>query len=157
MPDLPSVPCAAGFGWKSTIAPNVLRSLSGEVMRRAPIAKLSWSRGRGVGTRSGWSGAIAMAGFSTEMGRQKVPPKPGRGVQTISLDQQFLHFYNPGQQLTHSLPALQHLHRVWVVLEHAANWEQLQHLAGSLNYDDRLCRWRAFGLREVLDGAVVWR
>ncbi len=92
-----------------------------------------------------------------EMGRQKVLPMPGRGVQTIALDQWFLHFANPGQQLTHSLPTLQHLHRVWVALEHAANLEQVQHLAGLLDDDDHLCHWQAFGLREVSDGVVVCR
>ncbi len=62
-----------------------------------------------------------------------------------------------GQQLMHSLPALQHSHRVWVALEHAANLERLQHLAGLLDGDDHLCHWRAFGLREVSDGVVVSR
>ena len=93
-----------------------------------------------------WSSSIA-----------KAPPVPGGGVQTIASDQGFLHFANPGQQLTHSLPALQHLHRDWVALKHAANLVQLQHLAGSLDDSDRLCRWWAFGLREVSDGAVVCR
>ncbi len=73
----------------------------------------------------------------------------------IAFDQRLLHFANPRQQLTHSLLALRHSHRVWVALEHAANLEQLQHLEGLLNDDDCLCRWRAFGLREVSDGAVV--
>ncbi len=86
-----------------------------------------------------------------------MPPVPGGGVQTIASDRRFLHFSNPRQQLTHSLPALQHLHQDWVVLEHAANLVQLQHHAGSLYDDDRLCRWRAFGLREVSDGAVIRR
>jgi hypothetical protein len=98
-----------------------------------------------------------MARFSTEMGRQKAPPIPGGGVRTIALGRRFLHFANPGQQLTHSLPALRHLHWDWVALEHATNLVQLQHLAGSLNDNDRLCHWRAFGLREVSDGAVVCR
>jgi hypothetical protein len=48
MPDLPPVPCAAGSGWKSTTAPNVPISPSGEVVGRAPVAKLSWLRARGV-------------------------------------------------------------------------------------------------------------
>ncbi len=125
-------------------------------MRRAPVAKLSWPRACGVIAKgSGTSGAIAMARFFMEMGRQKTPPMPGGGVRMIASDQQFLHFVNPGQQLTHSLPTLQHLHRDWVALKHAANLVQLQHLAGSIDDDDRLCRWGAFGLREVSDGAVV--
>ncbi len=87
MPDLPPVPCAMGSGWKNTTAPNVPISLSGEVVRRAPVAKLSWLRVRGVLAKgSGTSGAVAMARFSTEMGRQKVPPVPGGGVQTIASD-----------------------------------------------------------------------
>jgi hypothetical protein len=49
-----------------------------------------------------------MKGFSVEMGRQKASPMPRRGVQTIASDRQFLHVANPGQQLTHSLPVLQH-------------------------------------------------
>ncbi len=101
------------------------------------------------------SGAVAMARFSTKMGRQKVPSMPGGGVRIIALDQRFLHLPNPGQQLMHSLPALQHLHRVWVALEHATNLVQLQHLAGSINDNDRLCCWRAFGLREASNGVVV--
>jgi hypothetical protein len=156
MPGLPPVPCAVGSGWKSTTAPNIPISPSGEVVRRAPVAKLSWLRVHGVIAKgSSMSGTVAMARFSMEMGRQKALPVPGGGVQTIALDQWFLHFANPGQQLTHSLPTLQHSHRDWVALEHAANLVQLQHLVGSLDDDDRLCRWRAFGLREVLDGAVV--
>jgi hypothetical protein len=47
------------------------------------------------------------------------------------------------------------LHRVWVTLKHAANLEQLQHLAGLLDDNDHLCHWQAFGLRGVLDGVVV--
>jgi hypothetical protein len=82
---------------------------------------------------------------------------PGGGVRIIASDQRFLHFVDPGQQLTHSLPALQHLHRDWVALKHAANLVQLQHLAGSLDNDDHFCRWWAFGLREVSDGVVVRR
>ncbi len=82
---------------------------------------------------------------------------PKGGVQTIASDQRFLHFINPWQQLTHSLPTLQYLHQDWVVLEHAANLVQLQHLAGSLDDNDCLCCWRAFGLREVSDEAVVCR
>ncbi len=74
----------------------------------------------------------------------------------IASDQWFLHFANPGQQLTHSLPTLRHLHRVWVTLKHAANLEQLQCFAGLLVDKDHLCCWWAFGLKEVLDGAVVW-
>jgi hypothetical protein len=96
-----------------------------------------------------------MAGFSTEMGRQKAPPKPGRGVRTIALDQRSLYFPGSGQQLAHSLPALQHSHQVWVALKQPTNLEQLQHLTGSLNDNDHHCRWRAFRLREVSDGAVV--
>jgi hypothetical protein len=133
MPDLPPVPCAAGSGWKRTTAPNVPIILSGEVVWHAPVAKLSWLRARGVVARgSSMSGAVAMVRFYTEMGRKKAPPVPGGGVRTIASDQRFLHFANPRQQLTHSLPALQHLHRDWVALKHAANLVQLQHLAGSL-------------------------
>jgi hypothetical protein len=91
-----------------------------------------------------------------EMGRQTAPPKLRRGVPTIASDQRFLHFPNPWQQLMHSLPMLQHLHWVLVTLEHIANQGQLQPLAGLLNDNDCLCCWQAFGLREVLDGAVVW-
>ncbi len=156
MPDLPPVPCDAGSGWKSTTAPNVPISLSGEVVRLAPVAKLSCLRAHGVVAKgSGTSNAVAMARFSLEMGRQKAPPVPGGGVRTIASDQRFLHFANPGQQLTHSLPTLRHLHQDWVTLEHATNLVQLQHLAGSPNNNDHLCRWQAFGLREVSDGAVV--
>jgi hypothetical protein len=82
---------------------------------------------------------------------------PGGGVRTIALDRRFPHFVDPRQQLMHSLPALQHSHWDWVALKHAANLVQLQHLAGSLDDDDRLCRWWEFGLREVSDGAVVCR
>jgi hypothetical protein len=65
----------------------------------------------------------------------------------IASDQWFLHFANPGQQLRHSLPTLQHSHQVWVVLKHAANLVQLQHLAGSLDDNGCLSCWRAFQLR----------
>jgi hypothetical protein len=158
MPNLPPVPCAAGSGWKSTTALNVPISPSGEVVQHAPIAKLSWLRARGVVAKgSGTSGAVAMARFSTEMGRQKALPIPGGGLRTIASDQWFLHFANPWQWLMHSFPALRHLHRDWVPLEHAANLVLLQHLAWLLDDDDRLCRWWAFGLREVSDGAVVCR
>jgi hypothetical protein len=34
---------------------------------------------------------------------------------------------------------------------------QLQHLAGSLDDNDCLCRWQVFVLREVSDGVVVHR
>jgi hypothetical protein len=156
MPDLPPIPCAAGSGWKSTTAPNVQISPSGEVVWRAPVAKMSWPRARGVITKgSGTSGAVTVARFSTEMGRQKAPPVPSGGVRTIASDQQFLHFANPGQQLAHSLPALQHSHQDWAALKHTTNLMQLQHLAGSLDDNDHLCRWRVFGLRELSDGAVV--
>ncbi len=86
---------------------------------------------------------------------QKAFPQPGTGFRMIALDQRFLHFANPGQQLTHSLPALRHLHWVWAALKHAANLEQLKHLAGSLDDNHHLCCCQAFGLRLVLDGAVV--
>ncbi len=33
----------------------------------------------------------------------------------------------------------------------------MQHLVGSLDDDDHVCHWQAFGLREVSDGAVVRR
>ncbi len=142
MPGLPLVPCATGSGWKSTTAPNVPISPSVEVVRRAPVAKLSWLRAGGVVTKgSGTSGAVTMAKFSTEMGRQKAQPVPGGEVQTIALDRRFLDFDNPRQQLMHSLPTLQHSHLDWVALERAANLVQLQHLAGSLDDDDCLCRW----------------
>ncbi len=148
MPDLPPVPCAAGSSWTSTTAPDVPISPSGEVVRHAPVAKLSWLRARGVVAKgSGTSGAVAMARFSSEMGRQKALPVSGGGVRTIASDQRFLHFANPGQQLTHFLPALQHSHQDWVALEHATNLVQLQHLAGSLDDDDCLCPWWAFGLK----------
>ena len=67
-----------------------------------------------------------------------------------------MHFLIPGQQLTHSLPALRHSHRVWGALEQVANRVQLQHLAGSLDVERRW-RWRALGLMEVSDGAFARR
>ncbi len=110
VPNLPPVPCAVGSGWKSTTAPNVPISPSGEVVRHAPVAKLSWLRARCVDAKgSGTSSAVAMVRFPTEMGRQKALSVLGGGVWTIALDQWFLHFANPGQQLTHSLPVLRHL------------------------------------------------
>ncbi len=93
--------------------------------------------------------------FPRRWGGRRHRPFPVGGVRTIASDQRFLHFANPGQQLMHSLPALQHSHWDCASLEHAANLVQLQHLAGSLDDNDHLCRWRVFGLREVSDGAVV--
>jgi hypothetical protein len=83
-----------------------------------------------------------------------MPPMPGRGVRTVASDCQFLHFAVPGQQLTHSLPALRHSQRVWVALEQLANLVRLQHVAGSLDVERRW-RWRELGLREVSVGAIV--
>jgi hypothetical protein len=80
MPNLPSVPFAVGSGWKSSTSPSIWISPSGEMVRRAPVTKLSWLRARGVSARSSRSGAVPMARFSMEMGRQKAPPMPGRGV-----------------------------------------------------------------------------
>ncbi len=85
-----------------------------------------------------------------------MPPMPGRGVRTVASDCRFLHFAVPGQQLTHSLPALRHSQQVWVALEQLANLVQLQHVAGSLDVE-RCWRWREFGLREVSVGAIVRR
>jgi hypothetical protein len=86
MPDLPSVSCAMGSGWKSTTASNAPISPSGEVVRQAPVAKLSWLRVRVISMRYGTSGAIVMAEFSMEVGRQKALPQPRREVPTIALN-----------------------------------------------------------------------
>ena len=57
----------------------------------------------------------------------------------VASDRRFLQFLEPGQQPTHSLPALRHSQRVWGAVEQVANRVQLQHLAGSL---DVVRRWR---------------